>query len=334
MGNNQELQEQLFRKIREAIPHNSSLVNEVSDALNVSTDSAYRRIRGEKSLIIEEIFILSTKFNVSMDEIFGTKTLGDSFMCRMIEAKDITFEQYLKNLYNNLVQIQSLKNPEIIYFAKDIPVFQHFHFPSLAVFKIFFWSKTVMEISEFKDIKFDPEMFDMSTLEMGKKVLNIYSRIPSVEIWNEETITSGLRQLEYYLTSGIIGHKEIALGLCDDFNALIDHICHQAEQGAKFLPGTEPLIPGNYKLYHNEVILGDNSICVTSDSLKMTFLTSGVLNLMVSTEKRFCEKVEDYLRTMMKKSSLISKDSEKERARFINLLHQKVNYTKERIKYY
>lgn len=333
MANNQELQEQFFQKIREAIPAAYSLVNEVAEALNVSTDSAYRRIRGEKSLVIDEIFILSKKFNVSMDEIFAMKSKGDSFLCRMIEAKDITFEEYLKNLYDNLTQFQLLKNPEIIYFAKDIPIFQHFHFPSLAIFKIFFWSKTVMQVPELKDKKYDHEFIDQNTLEMGKKVLQLYSRIPSAEIWNEETINSCLRQLEYYVTSGIMEHKEVALNICNDFNSLIDHIGRQAEQGGKFFPGTELLIPDNYKLYHNEVILGDNSICVTSDSMKIAFITTGVLNLMVSTERRFCEKIEDYLKTMMKKSSLISKDSEKERTRFINLLHQKVNTTKERIKF-
>jgi hypothetical protein len=289
MENTGQLQINLFQKIREVLPPNASLVNEVSEILNITTDSAYRRIRGEKALIMEELFILSTNYNVSIDDIFSTNTKGDSFLCRIIEAKDISFEGYLKNLYDNLYHIQSLKNPEIIYFAKDIPIFHHFHFPSLAIFKIFFWSKTVMHLPEFKDKKFDPDAFDEPTLDMGKRVLGLYSRIPSAEIWNEETINSFLRQVEYYYTGGLIAHKEIVLKLCDDLKALIDHVSIQAEQGGKSLPGKEPLIPFNFKLYHNEVILGDNSICVKSDNLMMTFLTLNVLNLMVTTERSFCE---------------------------------------------
>jgi hypothetical protein len=333
MENPGQLQVNLFQKIKEVLPPSTSLVDEVSDVLNISSDSAYRRIRGEKPLIMDELFILSTKYNVSVDDIFATNTKGDSFLCRIIEIKDITFEGYLKNLYDNLVHIQSLKNPEILYFAKDIPIFHHFHFPSLAVFKIFFWSKTVMHLPEFKDKKYDPEAIDEATLNMGKKVLSLYSRISSSEIWNEETINSCLRQLEYYYTSGIIGHREIALGICDDLKAMIDHINTQAEQGGKSMPGAAPLIPCNYKMYNNEVILGDNSICVTSDNLMMTFLTLNVLDLMVTTERSFCEKEAEYLRTMMKKSSLISNDSEKERIRFFNLLYQKIDSTRERLKF-
>jgi hypothetical protein len=333
MENTGQMQLNLFQKIREVIPPNASLVDEISEILNITNDSAYRRIRGDKALIMEELFILSTKYNVSLDDIFATQSNGDSFLCRIIEAKDISFEGYLKNLYDNLLHIQSLKNPEIIYFAKDIPIFHHFHFPSLAIFKIFFWSKTVMHLPEYKDKKFDPDNFDQATLDMGKKVLSLYSRIPSAEIWNEETINSFLRQVEYYYTSGLIGHKSIVTGLCDDLKALIDHISTQAEQGAKSLPGASPLIPCNYKVYHNEVILGDNSICVTSDNLMMTFLALNVLDLMVTTERVFCEKVADYLKTMMKKSSLISNDSEKERTRFFNMMHHKIDATKERLKY-
>lgn len=328
-----QMQTQLFQKIKEVLPPNASLVNEVSDLLNITTDSAYRRIRGEKSLIMEELFLLSTQFNVSLDDIFTTRTKGDSFLCRIIEAKDISFEGYLKNLYENMRHIQSLKNSEIIYFAKDIPLFHHFHFPLLAKFKIFFWSKTVFHLPEFKDKKFDPDLFDQATLDMGTRVLKLYSLIPSVEIWNEETINSFLRQVEYYYTSGIITNKEIVMALYDDLRKLMEHIFVQAEQGGKSKPGEEPAVPCNYKLYNNEVILGDNSICVTSENLKIVFLTINVLNLMVTTERNFCDKMEDYLKTMMKKSSLISSDSEKERVRFFNLLFQKIDSTKERIKF-
>ena len=331
MDNLKELQLNFFQKIKETLPPNASLVNEVADILNINSDSAYRRIRGEKSLDLDEIFNLSNKFNLSIDELFNTKTQGDSLLCRVIDANEISFEEYLKHLHDNLSKIHILNNPSIIYFAKDIPIFHHFLFPSLAAFKIFFWSKTLIQLPEFKDHKFKLDEIDKSTLEMGKRVLNLYQKIPSVEIWNEETINSAMRQIEYYFTVGVIQNRADAIKLCDDFNSLLDHLNNQAEQGCKFLPGIQPCFTDNFKLYQNEVILGDNSICVTSESLKTVFLTFNVLSMMVSSEKDFCEKIENYLNTMMKKSTLISRDSEKERTRFFNIMHQKVNTTKDRI---
>lgn len=327
------LQQILFKQIKERLPAGASMVNEICDILSLTSDSAYRRIRGEKPLVLDEFYKLCRHFNISADEIFAIQNHGDSFVCRIIAAREMGFNGYLKNLHETLLKIQTLQNPEILYFAKDVPLFHHFAFPGLAAFKIFFWSKTVMQMPEFKDLRFDPAGMDQQTFETGRLVMQLYSRIPSAEIWNEETINSLIRQLEYCLDGGMIVHKETALNLCDEIDAMIEHLSAQADAGAKFLPGTDILIPGNFRLYNNEVILGDNSICVTSESLKMTFLTLNVLNLMVTTEERFCVRMEDYLRTMMKKSSLISNDSEKERKRFINLMHYKVHQAKERIRY-
>ena len=322
----------LFQKIKETLPPGLSLADEIADVLHISLDSAYRRLRGEKPLVFEEVFLLATKFNFSVDDIFNLQTKGSSFYCRIVESREISFEDYLKNIYDNLIQIQLLSNPEIIYFAKDIPIFHHFQYPRIAAFKLFFWSKTIIQHAEFKDKNFSFDIIDEKILEIGRKALSVYSKIPSVEIWNEETVTSVLRQIEFYLDSGIIAKKEDALALCDEFNNLFDHIKLQAEQGCKFFCGKEPIYQHNFKLYNNEVILGDNSISVTSDIMKITYIPFNVLSLMVSTEKGFCEKVENYLRTMMKKSSLISEDSEKERNRFFNMIRKKVQASMDKIR--
>ena len=45
----------LMQRLKEALPPNISLVDALADLLEVSNDSAYRRIRGETALSIEEI---------------------------------------------------------------------------------------------------------------------------------------------------------------------------------------------------------------------------------------------------------------------------------------
>ncbi|MCK4677786.1 MAG: hypothetical protein KAT48_06625 [Bacteroidales bacterium] len=43
-----ELQIEFFRQIKTNIPSNLSLVDKVADILDISTDSSYRRIGGQK----------------------------------------------------------------------------------------------------------------------------------------------------------------------------------------------------------------------------------------------------------------------------------------------
>ena len=50
-----EIQTAFFEQIKNSLPSNLSLVDVIADELEISNDSAYRRIRGEKMLSFEEL---------------------------------------------------------------------------------------------------------------------------------------------------------------------------------------------------------------------------------------------------------------------------------------
>lgn len=56
------------------MPDNLSFVHEIAELLEISYDSAYRRIRGEKELSLEELHRLSHKFEVSLDFLLGLQS--------------------------------------------------------------------------------------------------------------------------------------------------------------------------------------------------------------------------------------------------------------------
>ena len=53
MENQGDIQLVLFQKIRDQLSDHVSMVDEIADILGISNDSAYRRIRGEKTPLIE-----------------------------------------------------------------------------------------------------------------------------------------------------------------------------------------------------------------------------------------------------------------------------------------
>ena len=57
-----------FNHIKNLLPTHLSLAEEVAEVLNISTDSAYRRIRGEKELPLEEAKKLCIKYHISLDQ--------------------------------------------------------------------------------------------------------------------------------------------------------------------------------------------------------------------------------------------------------------------------
>ena len=71
MNNDGEIQNLFFESIRQRLPGHISLADELAEVLGISNDSAYRRLRGDKKLSVEEMRVLSRKYLVSIDSLFG-----------------------------------------------------------------------------------------------------------------------------------------------------------------------------------------------------------------------------------------------------------------------
>ncbi|MBX9851357.1 MAG: helix-turn-helix domain-containing protein [Cytophagaceae bacterium] len=320
-----QLQIDFLKQIKDSLPAHASFADELAEVLNVSMDSAYRRIRGETALTIEEAKLLSLKYNISIDQFFRQTSNTVTFQYNSINPSSYSFEDYYKNILASITQIDAGAEKEIVYAAKDIPVFNFFQFPELAAFKIFFWMKTVMNFPGMENSSFSSDKIDEKVLRLGKKILDIYMRIPTVELWNEETLVSTLKQIEYSYESGLIKSKDVVKLLYDKTEALIMHIQKQADHGQKFIYGKEPVQKdGNYKLFINEILLSDNTIFVKKDKTYYTYIPHNAINFLVTSNAAFCEETHSWLTNLQKRSTLISGVSEKDRNRFFRALSEKI----------
>ena len=69
---NMSIQAKFFQLVKERIDPHLSFVDELAELLELSNDSAYRRIRGETSLTFEELAKLSRHFGVSLDALMDS----------------------------------------------------------------------------------------------------------------------------------------------------------------------------------------------------------------------------------------------------------------------
>jgi hypothetical protein len=326
-----QLQHHLFDLIKAKLDPNISFVHDLSELLGISYDSAYRRIRGEKELSLEEVKSICFHYDLSMDTLLNIKSRNVIFNSLAIGEDNFGFADWLKSLLVMIKEIHACRQKEIIYAAKDLPFFYYFEFPEIAAFKIYFWHKTLIPSSEYQDKLFTLEPPE-DIYRTGLELLAYYMKIPTIEIWSEETMSSVLRQVEYCFISGFFQKKEDIFRLCDVMEDWLNHIRQQAEYGFKFKVGTTPEgIPDSYKLFNNEVLVTDNTIFVTMDGQKASYYTYNVINQLITTNPVFCGQVENTLRNLMKNSSLISGTSAKERNRFFNILHDKIRTLKTKI---
>lgn len=320
-----DIQKLLFQQIKIKIPSNLSFAEEIADILNISIDSAYRRIRGEKTVSFEELQKLCIKYHLSLDQMVHANSNATLFYGSFVDSVNFDFDKYLKDWAANLEKINSSGTKMLYYDAKDIPLFHHYQFDHLSTFKFFFWMRTILSYKEFLKMQFEDIGPTTELHKTGLRIIETYNQIPSAEIWTFETINSTLRQIEYYKESGIFRKKENIHQLYDQVTLLIDHIQDQASHGEKFMINQKPTgNKNNYRLFFNEVSTGHNTVLTETDGIQTVFLNHGVMNYMITHDKKFCDFTKQSLENTMAKSSLISSVSEKERNRYFIVLHKKI----------
>ncbi|WP_143525189.1 hypothetical protein [Labilibacter marinus] len=326
-----EIQNQLFENIKNKIDAKYSLVHEVSEALEISYDSTYRRLRGEKQITLQEAFVLSRRFNVSLDAICQVDSNYLPFICNPVEPENFSGIKWLDNALNNVTQFYNANITELTYAAKDPPIFSYFQFPEIAAFKFLFWEKTLFKSKGLAKQKFSIQHTNPSIIDRCKQIAIIALKIPTTEIWNEDTFRILLRQVEYYWVSNYFNTKEDLISLLECLEKWLNHTKKEAEIGMRFLYGKEPKgIPNSYKLYENEIVLNDNTIFIRLPNNNVTFITYNVLGLLSSNNDAFCKNIERFQRAIISKSNLISQCGEKERNRFFNKLHFAIDHFKEK----
>jgi len=330
----QSVQHRILDSIKENLPDHLSLVDELADLLNISKDSAYRRLRGEKSLDIREIQILSNHFNLSLDSILNTNNNVLSFNTLIIDSNDFTFQDWLNNILELLGMVSQM-NGVLSYFARDLPIFHHFLFPELSAFKIFFWYKTYLNDDEVDNaiLDFDALPAKVSeTIPVAIQIRDAYVNTASEEIWTRETINILLNQILYYYETGIFKSASQAKLILDQFAQVMEVIQNEARLGQKLIDPLDKAIKGaSFNLYYNEVSMGDNSIVFSMGDKRMAFLTASVKMLMNSSNPVFCEQMELYHSNFKRKSTLISRTSEKERLKLFSDIKSSINHFKSKI---
>lgn len=320
-----EIQILFFQHVKNLLPPYKSLVDEVADLLEISVDSAYRRIRGEKYIDLEEIKKISQHFKISLDQVFNLESSAIVFHGKLNSFTKDSFGDWMEDTYRQLQLVHSQKEKHIYYLVKDMPPFYQFFFPELASFKFFFWMKSILSIDSLKDEKFSKDLPVMQPLrEFGLKIVQLYNIIPTTEVWNEEGINVTLKQIIMYYEMGFVTFDDAQL-LLSQLIEIVNHLEKMAESGKKFNIGKEPgPESAPYNMFVNEMVIGDNTFMAKLDHLRVTYLNHSVMYFIGSMDQKFNDAMFFNLDNLIKKSTLISSVGEKERTRFFNTLRKKI----------
>lgn len=327
-----EMQEVFIKHLKQVIPSNVSLVDDIADLLKISNDSAYRRLRNETELSLDETYKICKHYRISIDSVFSNK--GDSVTCNYIKLTDSAdnFETYLNSLLIQLTRLQKADDAKVIYAAEEIPIFHSFFSKELAAFKLFYWQRSVLNVPEYQSKKFDWDLIPEKQLQLAVDIYQAYLEVPSTEIWTEETINTTIKQIDYYFESGAFKEKEDAILVLLELKKMVQAINRYAENENKNEKNKSSKAPFN--LYNSDLVIGTNCIHINVSGAVYSYISFNTMNSLTTGNQQFCEEIEHWTKNLIKKSTLISGIAEKQRFQFFSKAYKAIDLSIERIKNY
>lgn len=323
------MQDQFIKYLKSKTSDSTSFVEEVASVLDIGYDAAYRRVNLKTNLSLEEAVILARHYKVSLNKLFEIGNQNTIVAELPPEPKnEIALEHWLKVSLQNVQSISKIKDAEIFYSAKDIPIFHTLSDSFLTRYKMYVWLKDLNIDMAKSQITFDEWMKTIpnSLLESAFALGNIYKNINITELWNDNTVTGTLQQILYYFEAGLVS-KDLALKVCDDVHQVIDETEKQTIEQSIGNPNNQKF----FHLYKCDLHMLTNTIMVRTPHLKVFYSPFTVLSYFKIEHQATCEMMNDFLNKQMSNSKLLATSGERDRTLFFKMIHQKISIAKERI---
>ena len=321
------IQKKLLAIVKDVSPINASYIEELADLLQISSDSIYRRLRGETDLTAEEAAIICEHYRISFDNLISVNDNSVSFNFKSIHSEE-DFLAFFVRMHKDLQAINKGQTPMVTFAAFDIPLFHHFMFPLLTEFKMFSWMSSVLCLPNYTDKIFEQNIISDEMMSVCRGVWTEYQKVNSREVWTENTINSTLKQLEFHWDSGKIKDRETILKLVNEFKDELRQIELMASKSSK-LEGENKV--ENYQVYYSETEIGNNCIQVNLGKDKAVYLTHNTFNTLTTFNQHFNSETEIWIENLIRKSEIISGISQKRRYQFFKKAIGKVDEFLERI---
>lgn len=307
--------------IRLQISDQYRMVDIVEELLGISTDSVYRRIRGEKDLSFSELEKLCRHFRLSVDDVLNAKAgHGVFFQYTSVNMSDLpSYLHYIERLSGTLSALRHEKDCEMFFTAQDIPFYHFLKHTELLFFKLYVWYDVVNQ-DRISFQTFCERLDQKNILLLYEQMYQSYMQIPGSEIWTTQTVDTILRLLDFYMETGAFDSKEIVMRLLNSLSQLLDSVSLCAVNGYK---GDKKQTP--FSLYACSVDLENNFMLTRRGDYRICTIKLYTVNSVATDNEAVCRETEKWIKDLMLKSTLISGNtSGRERFRFFRTAKNKV----------
>ncbi|WP_343328999.1 helix-turn-helix domain-containing protein [Polaribacter staleyi] len=321
-----KVEEKLFNFIKLRLPKNVSLIDDISDVLDLNYDAAYRRIKGKTPLNLTETLKLSNHYNINLNTLL-VETKDDVQKIIVEKTHNIISDNFLhiffKKSIKEIENILDSKGAQIINSLKDYPLYHagNGYFSKFRIYALMNMSSSDVDIKKLPFSSFNPSA---EVLKNYTTFLSKYDKVSLIEIWSDSTIDNILNQIQYFFEIGLTT-KDESLRIADSLIESLTLIEKQA--GNQKRNNSE----NSYHLYHNNLVSLLNTVLMKTDTHKKVFVPYTNLSYFKVSDENTTNQIEQHLKIQLEFSNNLSGDAAVERKKFFNILYQKVENRKIKI---
>ncbi|UII26520.1 hypothetical protein LVD15_25020 [Fulvivirga maritima] len=305
-----------FRDIKDNHQLSSSLPAIIAEILNISIDSAYRRMRGETPLILPELIKICDHFNASFS--YGKNSSNELSLFYKSLCND---EQPLKDLIGcfvvlraNLTRLLKHENAMISLTLTDLPIFYLANYRTLTNFRIKVWFKEMIG----RDITI-AEGYDKAFEELLEVLQDTYKLMKSSlhrEIWSHQSIHDLLGSISYHYQTGEISEAE-SIQIFSELDAFLTDVYDYANTSS------------NCEMYMSETELTNSYMLCQGGEEKLSIIKMFSINSMFTFDPTLYDDIKMWIDLIINNSVLINNSNRKQRHLYFSILRDQVFQKRE-----
>ena len=297
----------------------ADLVYLISDILKLEKECAYRRLAGKVNFSVREMGILAKALNISLDSLLY-QDLGLQWVPVILGLPSAyqSMDPLYDLLDSNIEKVREIGLDEEsetgnVYHA--LPLECYVHSPILMKFVFFKWGSYFVQSEEFSDFaSWEPPG---RLLKIVEKFYDIYNFQKGFYVWDNALIWNISIEIHNFHKMRIISTQEK-----DEIKNELKEFLVKLEM---FLNGTytpEFALPPDYKFYVSAMNLGFTTGYFTSEKQSLAlFKTNFSFSMSTDTSGNF-KKMQEWVRSFCKLSTLLSEGGRIERRLFFNKQHK------------
>ena len=303
-----DLNKKLVATILKNISENKKPVTYLVNSLNISRESAYRRMRGDIPFTVQELVTLAADLEFSIDNIFEQERQNRSFYdySRADKNSSDFFVLMLKKYSEFLEKLSFSKKLETIMAFNSFPPPFYAGFPNLFKFAYYKWlyqDKEIAKNESYSDLVLPEAVFSFQRKMRG----NLIQGKNVIFILDTNIFLNLIKEIQYFYNRKLLTNGELVM-IKEDTTRLIE----QYEE----LTQTGSFGAAKIQLYLSSLCVSSNTIYHNVDDRVEPLFWLFTINPVIIQNNGFVTMQKKWLNSLKRQSALITQSNEIMQAEF------------------